>query len=154
MDLTRRDMIRTGGLLAALAAAGARSAEPGASAPAWNRAAFESKTVADALKVLGATVIEDDVRVQLTVPEIAEDGAAVPVVVRSQIADTEAIHLLVDKNPYSLAASFSFLEGTEAAVSTRIKMNETSDVVAVAVAGGRFHLASQSVKVTIGGCGG
>jgi sulfur-oxidizing protein SoxY len=147
-------MIRTSGLLGLLAAAGARSAEPGAPPATWNRAAFESKTVADALKALGAGVVEDDARVQLSVPEIAEDGAAVPVMIRSLVPATETIHILVDRNPFSLAASFSFPDGTETAVSTRIKMNETSDVVAVAVAGGRFHLARQPVKVTIGGCGG
>jgi sulfur-oxidizing protein SoxY len=155
MDPTRRDMIRAGGLLAALAAGGAFSAEPGAApALAWNRAAFEAKTVADALKALGAVVVEEGADLQLTVPEIAEDGAVVPVVVRSLAAGTQAIHLLVDKNPFSLAASFSFPDGTEPAVSTRIKMNETSDVVAVAVAGGSVHLARRSTKVTIGGCGG
>jgi len=154
MDSLRRDMIRAGGLLAALAAAGVAGAAEGSGLSVSGRAAFEAKTVADALKALGAGAILDSADLQLLVPEIAEDGAAVPVVIRSQIAATHDIHLLVDKNPFSLAASFSFPEGTEASVSTRIKMNETSDVVALAVAAGRFYLVRRPVKVTIGGCGG
>jgi len=155
MDSIRREMIRAGGLLGVLAAFGADAAETAATpALEWNHAAFEAKTVADALKVLGAVVVQDSAELQLTVPEIAEDGAAVPVVARSQLDGTRQIHLLVDRNPFSLAASFDFPEGTEAAVSTRIKMNETSDVVAVAAVGGRFYLARRSIKVTIGGCGG
>jgi len=155
MDPIRREMIRTGGLLAAWAASGACAADSvPAPALAWNHAAFEAKTVADALRALGAAVVQDSAELQLTAPEIAEDGAAVPVVVRSRVTGTRQIHLLVDRNPFSLAASFNFPDGTEAAVSTRIKMNETSDVVAVAVAGGRFYLTRGSVKVTIGGCGG
>jgi len=151
MDSSRRELLRAGGLIAALIAAGSEAAEP---APAWNRAAFEAKTVQDALKALGAPVSQEGGELQLTAPEIAEDGAAVPVVVQSRIAGTQQIHILVDKNPFSLAASFFFPEGTQARVSTRIKMNETSHVVAVAVAGGQVYMARQEIKVTIGGCGG
>ena len=142
-------------MLAALTAAGSRAAELVPSpVPAWNHAAFEAKTVQDALKALGAPLAQEGGDLQLTAPEIAEDGAAVPVVVQSRIAGTQEIHILVDKNPNSLAASFFFPEATDAAVSTRIKMAETSHVVAVAVAGGKVYLARQEIKVTIGGCGG
>ena len=155
MQSSRREWVKAGGLLAALLAAGSRAAElVPAPALAWNRAAFEAKTVQDALKALGAPVARQSDELQLTAPEIAEDGAAVPVVVQSRIAGTQEVHILVDKNPFSLAASFFFPEGTEARVSTRIKMNETSHVVAVAVAGGQVYLTRKEIKVTIGGCGG
>ncbi len=153
MEDMRREFLQTGGLLALLAAAGVRAAQT-ASPPAWNPAAFEAKTLADALTALGASVVQESADLQLMAPEIAEDGAAVPVVARSHIEGTRDIHILVDKNPFPLAASFSFADGTETAVSTRIKMNETSHVVAVAAAGGRFYLARKEIKVTIGGCGG
>jgi len=155
MECSRRKLVKAGGLLAALIAAGSEAADlVPPPAPVWNRAAFEAKSVHDALKALGAPVAQEGGDLQLMAPEIAEDGAAVPVVVQSGIAGTKEIHILVDKNPFSLAASFFFPEATEAGVSTRIKMAETSHVVAVAVANGQFYLARKEIKVTIGGCGG
>jgi sulfur-oxidizing protein SoxY len=154
MDGPRREFVTAGALLAALTAAGSRAADLVSPAPAWNRSAFEAKTVADALKALGASVTQEGAEVQLTAPDIAEDGAAVPVVVQSRVPGTQEIHILVDKNPFSLAGSFFFPEGTDPGVSTRIKMNESSNVVAVAVANGRFYLTRKEIKVTIGGCGG
>jgi sulfur-oxidizing protein SoxY len=155
MDNPRRDFITTGGLLAALLAAGSRAAELiQAPAPGWNRAAFQAKKVAEALKALGVTVARDGGELALTAPEIAEDGAVVPVIAQCRAAGTREIHILVDKNPFSLAASFFFPDGTDAFVSTRIKMAETSNVVAVAVTTGQAYLARRQIKVTIGGCGG
>ena len=155
MHSSRREWVKTGGLLAALIAVGSKAAELVPSpAPTWNRVAFEAKTVRDALKALGAPVAQEGGDLQLTAPEIAEDGAAVPVVVQSRIPGTQEIHILVDKNPFSLAASFFFPEATDAGVSTRIKMADTSHVVAVAVAGGQVYLTRKEIKVTIGGCGG
>jgi len=155
MDNPRRNFITAGGLLAALIAAGSKAADlVQPLAPGWNRAAFEAKTVAEALRALGVPVARDGGELQLTAPEIAEDGAVVPVIAKCRAAGTREIHILVDKNPFSLAASFFFPDGTDAFVSTRIKMAETSNVVALAVANGQAYLARKQIKVTIGGCGG
>lgn len=155
MDNPRRDFITAGGLLAALMAAGSRAADLAqVPAPGWNRAAFQAKTVAEALKALGVTVARDGGELALTAPEIAEDGAVVPVIAQCRAPGTREIHILVDKNPFSLAASFFFPDGTDAFVSTRIKMAETSNVVALAVTPGQAYLARRQIKVTIGGCGG
>jgi sulfur-oxidizing protein SoxY len=155
MDNPRRDFITTGGLLVALIAAGSRAAELIQSpAPGWNRSAFQAKTVAEALKALGVTVARDGGELALTAPEIAEDGAVVPVIAQCRAPGTREIHILVDKNPFSLAASFFFPDGTDAFVSTRIKMAETSNVVALAVTTDQAYLARRQIKVTIGGCGG
>ena len=155
IDDSRREFIAAGPLLAALIAAGSRAAElVQAPAPEWNSAAFEAKTIADALRALGVPVARDGTDLEIMAPEIAEDGAVVPVVVQCRAAGTREIHILVDKNPFSLAASFFLPEGTEPFVSTRIKMAETSNVVVLAVAGGQAYLARQQIKVTIGGCGG
>jgi sulfur-oxidizing protein SoxY len=155
MDISRRNFATACSLFAALSAAGSKAAEllqP--SAPAWNRAAFECKTVADSLQALGVTVARDSGELDLTAPEIAEDGAVVPVVVQCRVAGTREIHILVDKNPFSLAASFFLPDGTDPFVSTRIKMSETSNVVALAVTDGQAYLARKQIKVTVGGCGG
>jgi sulfur-oxidizing protein SoxY len=155
MDNSRRDFVASSTLLAALIAAGSRAAELAQPpAPPWNRAAFEAKNVADALKALGIPVAQGGGEVSLTAPEIAEDGAVVPVIVRSRAAGTREIHILVDKNPFSLAASFFFPDGTDAFVSTRIRMNETSNVIALAVTERQAYLVRKPIKVTIGGCGG
>ena len=154
MGASRRDFTLAGGLLAALAAVGSRAAELAPPAPGWNRAAFEAKTVAEALKALGIAAAEDSPEVELTAPEIAEDGAVVPAVVQCRAAGIREIHLLVDKNPSSLSASFFLPDGTDAFVSTRIKMAETSNIVALALGEGKAYLARKQVKVTIGGCGG
>jgi sulfur-oxidizing protein SoxY len=154
MDNSRRNLISAGSLLAALLAAGSKAADLAQPPAQWNRAAFEAKTVADALKALGIPVAQGGGEVNLTAPEIAEDGAVVPVIVKSRATGTREIHLLVDKNPFSLAASFFFPDGTDAFVSTRIRMNETSNVIVLAVTDRQAYLVRKQIKVTIGGCGG
>ncbi len=89
-----------------------------------------------------------------TAPEIAENGAQVPVTVTSRIANTQSISIIVDKNPFPLSSTFEFAGGAEGYVSTRLKMGQTSNVIAVVKADGKFFSASKEVKVTIGGCGG
>ena len=91
---------------------------------------------------------------QLTAPDIAENGAVVPVGVVSTLAGVEAIAILVEKNPNPLAASFMLPAGTEPSVQTRVKMGQTSDVYALVKAGGKFFIAKKEIKVTLGGCGG
>jgi sulfur-oxidizing protein SoxY len=119
----------------------------------WNADAFHADRVAAALTALGVSVTQENERLQLSAPELAEDGAVVPVQAWCQ-DDARAIHILVDRNPFVLNASFFFPRGTEPFVSTRIRIAETSSVVALAVMEDRVYLARKDVKVTIGGCGG
>lgn len=92
--------------------------------------------------------------IQITAPDIAENGAVVPVGVVSALAGVEAIAILIEKNPNPLAASFMLPAGTEASVQTRVKMGQTSDVLAVVKVGGKFIMTKKEIKVTLGGCGG
>jgi sulfur-oxidizing protein SoxY len=122
----------------------------------WNKPAFEAKALADALKSIGATsVAEADAnQIQLKAPEIAENGAIVPVEITSRIPGTQTIYVIADKNPQPLVAIFDITAGLEPFISTRIKMGESSKVRVLVKAGGKFYVTSQEVKVTIGGCGG
>jgi sulfur-oxidizing protein SoxY len=120
----------------------------------WNKAAFEAKAVADALKAMGVSTPADSKDIQIKAPDIAENGAVVPVEVTSKIAGTEAIALLVEKNATPLVADFTLANGAEGYISTRIKMGQTSNVRVVVKAGGKYYAAVKEVKVTIGGCGG
>jgi sulfur-oxidizing protein SoxY len=120
----------------------------------WNKAAFDAKVLADAMKSLGATAVTESDQIQLKAPEIAENGAIVPVEITSKIAGTQTIYIIADKNPQPLVAIFDIEPGLEPFISTRIKMGESSKVRVLVKAGGRFYVATQDVKVTIGGCGG
>ncbi|QTR45416.1 thiosulfate oxidation carrier protein SoxY [Thiothrix litoralis] len=115
--------------------------------------AFDAKSMEDALKIMALTP-EDSGDIKIKAPEIAENGAVVPVTVTSGVAGTTEISILVDGNPTPLAATFILPEGTSPEVSTRIKMGKTANVVAIAKAGDKAYTAKQEVKVTIGGCGG
>lgn len=119
----------------------------------WNKAAFDAKAIADALRGIGVTATQDSDKIVLKAPEIAENGAIVPLEIASRIPGTQAIFILVDKNPQPLTAVFEFANGAEAFVATRIKMAETSRVRIVVSAGGKFYATMRDVKVTIGGCG-
>lgn len=107
-----------------------------------------------ALRVLTAgRKPEETALLVLDVPESAENGALVPVTLESRLGRTAALHLLVVHNPRPLAASFEFLDGAMPSVSFRIKMNESSPVVALAEAGGRIYWCRKQVRVAVGGCG-
>jgi sulfur-oxidizing protein SoxY len=123
-------------------------------AAAWNNEAFRSKSSADALKNLGAPAAEASNGIVIEAPQIAENGAVVPIEVTSNIPGTASIAVLVDKNPFPLIAKFDFAEGALPFVKVNAKMGETSDVRVVATAGGKHYSATKEVKVTIGGCGG
>jgi sulfur-oxidizing protein SoxY len=141
------------GLYAALLSIGLL--EPGrASAAEFDRAAFNTKGVADTLKALGVAEPAQSADVVITSPDIAENGAVVPVAIRSKLAGTDRLALLVDKNPNGLAAAYDLLPGAAAEVSMRIKMGESSDVVALVRADGKYYMARKEIKVTLGGCGG
>jgi sulfur-oxidizing protein SoxY len=155
MDRNRREFIRAGGVLGLMVAAGLLTAEQAqAQQAAWNKAAFDTKSVDDTVKALGGTSAAQSGDIAITAPDIAENGAVVPVGVTSKIPNTQAIYILVEKNPNTLAAGFGIPSGTEANVATRIKMGQTSNVYAVVKADNKFYTASKEVKVTLGGCGG
>jgi sulfur-oxidizing protein SoxY len=121
----------------------------------WPKAAFEAKNVEDALQALLAqteTTESDDITVKA--PDIAENGAVVPIQVTTSLPDVKSIVLVAEKNPVPLVAAFKFGANSVGYVSTRIKMGTTSNVMAVVEAGGKLYMAKKEVKVTIGGCGG
>jgi sulfur-oxidizing protein SoxY len=128
--------------------------KPVAALAAWNRAAFQSKSSADAMKSLGAPSAETSAGIVIEAPQIAENGAVVPIEVTSNIPGTTALAVLVEKHPYPLVARFDFAEGALPFVKINAKMGETSDVRVIATAGGRHYQATKEIKVTIGGCGG
>jgi len=122
---------------------------------AWPKAAFDSKSVDGAMKELfGADAMTPSDAVVLTAPDIAENGAVVPITISTTLEGAESIGLIVAENPSPLVASFDLMADSVPEVSTRIKMGKTSDVVAVVKANGQLYSATKNVKVTIGGCGG
>ena len=156
MDQKRRAVLKTGaglGTLGALVAVGLIS--PGAALAQDWKVAFETHSLQDTIKALGgATSAAESKDITITAPDIAENGAVVPIAVASAIPKTESISILVEKNPNLLAASFMFPAGTDPSVGTRVKMGQTSNVLALVKADGKFFLASKEIKVTLGGCGG
>ena len=155
MIQNRREFVKVGGVLGLMAAAGLITMkEARAQQQAWNKAAFDTKSVEDTVKALGGSAPAQSGDISITAPDIAENGAVVPVAVTSKIPNTQGIYVLVEKNPNTLAAGFTIPAGTEPAVSTRIKMGQTSNVHALVKADGKFYVASKEIKVTLGGCGG
>ncbi len=149
----RTALRRTGALAAAALAAGFAPVREAAAQ--WNKGAFESKTVADALKNLKVASPADSKDIVIRAPDIAENGAVVPIEIQSNVPGTKSIAVLIEKNPFPYAAGFEFAQGALAFVALRAKMGETSNVrVVVATADGRYLTAVKEVKVTIGGCGG
>lgn len=124
-------------------------------AGAYNSAAFDAKSVADAMKALGTGAPVESQDVTITGPDIAENGAVVPVGASAALPGVKRLALLVEKNPAVLSAVFDIGEGVDANVATRVKMGQSSNVYAVALLGdGRVLYAVKEVKVTLGGCGG
>jgi sulfur-oxidizing protein SoxY len=125
-----------------------------ADAKAWPAEAFKVKSEAEALKALYGKSAEASDKVSLDAPEIAENGAVVPIAVASTLPNVTGIAILVLENPNVLAAAYKIPAGTQASVSNRLKMAKTSKVVAVVESGGKLYSATKEVKVTVGGCGG
>lgn len=120
----------------------------------WSEKAFNTKGVDATIKALyGQNAIESD-QITLNAPEIAQNGAVVPVTVESALPNVTAMALLVEKNPNALAAAYNIPQGALPFVSNRLKMSETTDVIALVVADGKLYRTSKNVKVTVGGCGG
>lgn len=155
MEVSRRKFVRSGSVLGLMVAAGLLTTrEARAQQQAWNKAAFEAKSTDEVVKALGGSAVSSSADVVLTAPDIAENGAVVPIGVASRIPNTQAIYVLVEKNPNALAAGFTIPAGTDPNVSTRIKMGQTSNVHAVVKADNKYFVATKEVKVTLGGCGG
>lgn len=143
----------TAGMVAVAASAGLLVPRR-ALAAVWNKPAFGAKGVADTLNSLGISGVADSRDILIKTPDIAENGAVVPLEITSQIAGTQSISVLAEKNAMPLLAVFDLAEGTQAYVSTRIKLGQTSSVRVVVKADGKYYSAAKEIKVTIGGCGG
>lgn len=153
---SRRTVLKAGGsigLLGLLAAAGFLPAGEALAQQPWNALAFAAKSVADTVKALGASAPSVSKSIQVVAADIAENGLQVPIEVMSSIPKTETIAILVEKNPNTLSAVFSIPAGTDAFVSTRLKMAESSDVYVLVRADGRNYFARKQIRVTLGGCG-
>lgn len=153
---TRRQMLQRSATVASLlAGAGLMSLPVPALAADYNKAAFDAKSMADLMKALGAGAPAESKDVTITGPDIAENGAVVPLGAATALAGVKSMLILVEKNPSILAAKFDVTEGVDAAVQTRAKMGQSSNVFAVAMmADGKVLFAQKEVKVTLGGCGG
>lgn len=150
---TRREMMARSATVAGLLAATGFLPMPAQAA--WPQAAFEAKTLADAVKVLGGGAPVESKDVTITGPDIAENGAVVPVGCATTLPGVKRLLLLVEKNPNVLAAVFDVSDAIEANISTRTKMGQSSNVFAVAMMGdGKVLFAAKEIKVTLGGCGG
>jgi sulfur-oxidizing protein SoxY len=157
VSATRRLVLKGAGVLA-LAGLGVISFDLPAALAAANdkypEDAFKQKTEADAIKALYGKTAEASDKVKLDAPEIAENGAVVPVSVATTLADVTSISFLVSENPVVLVASYKIPAGTMPSVANRIKMAKTSNVIVVVEAGGKLYSTTKEVKVTVGGCGG
>jgi sulfur-oxidizing protein SoxY len=151
--LTRRQALNHSAQLAALLAGAGLL--PTAAQAAWQAAAFDAKTMADLMKALGAGTPVESKDVTITGPDIAENGAVVPVGASTTLPGAKRLMVLVEKNPAMLTAIFDVTDSVEANFTTRVKMGQSSNVYAVALmADGKVLYAVKEVKVTLGGCGG
>jgi sulfur-oxidizing protein SoxY len=156
MNPKRRQTLKSGGGLCVMGLAASAGLFPASNvwAQAWNKAAFDGKNINDVVKAMGGASAITSADISINAPDIAENGAVVPVGVTSKLGKTESIAILVEKNPNALAASFDFPAGTDATVTTRVKMGQSSNVHALVKADGKYYVATKEVKVTLGGCGG
>ena len=154
--ITRRTFLQStlAGSALAVAASAGLLAPTRVLAAAWPSGAFEAKSVDDALKALyGTSTAADSKAITIKAPIQAENGSVVPISISSTLPNVESIAILVVGNPQPLVASVS-LSGAEGFFSARMKMGKTSDVKAIVKSGGKLHVATQQIKVTVGGCGG
>ena len=150
---TRREMLTKSATVAGLLATAGLL--PATAQAAWTQAAFEAKTLADAVKALGGGAPAESKDVTITGPDIAENGAVVPVGCACALPGVKRLLLLVEKNPSALAAVFDVSDAVDANFSSRVKMGQSSNVIAVAMMGdGKVLFAQKEIKVTLGGCGG
>lgn len=151
MITSRRSVLKLGSAaLSALATATIWPLQVFAARPAD---AFKSKSLSDLEALIGGKPEASD-KIDFKTPDIAENGAVVPVTVESQLPGTQEIMILVEQNPNPLSSIFVIPEGTKPMISTRIKVAQTSNIVAVVKADGKLYGATRETKVTLGGCGG
>ena len=153
---TRRQLLaRSAQVAGMLAALGMLPGLVHAQAAGHNAAAFDAKTMADLMKALGGGAPVESKDVTITGPDIAENGAVVPVGAATSLPGVKRLLILVEKNPAMLSAMFDVSDAVEPNFSTRVKMGQSSNVFAVAMmADGKVLYAAKEVKVTLGGCGG
>jgi sulfur-oxidizing protein SoxY len=155
MHQRRAMLARSARMAGMLAAAVPWPAALRAEGSGYDAAAFEATTLADLMKQLGARAPQESTQVSIDAPEIAENGAVVPVAASTSLPGVRKLLVLVEKNPAILSAIFEVSDSVEASFSTRVKMGQSSNVYAVAMLGdGRVLYAAKEVKVTQGGCGG
>jgi sulfur-oxidizing protein SoxY len=149
---SRRETLKQSAVLAGLLAS---AGFPQFALAAFNKAGFDAKTVADATKAYGATSMAESKDVTITGPDIAENGAVVPLGASTVLTGVKHLLILVEKNPAALVAMFHLTDSVDANFATRTKMGQSSDVYAVAIMNdGKALFAKKEVKVTLGGCGG
>jgi sulfur-oxidizing protein SoxY len=158
MNTSNKRRVFLKGSMAATAvgvAVGAGLLAPRAVLAAWPEEAFKSKEIGAALKaLLGSDASEASADIDVKAPDIAENGAVVPITIETKLKGVESITVLAAKNPVPLVASYAMDKGADGFVSMRIKMGATGDVIAVVKSGGKMFSAKKEVKVTVGGCGG
>src|SRR5574343_178725 len=149
---TRRETLKQSAVVAGLLAS---AGFPQFAQAAFNKTAFDAKTVQDAVKAAGGGAVAESKDVTITGPHLAETGAVVPLGVSTSLSGVKQLLILVEKNPSTLVARFHVSDAVEANFATRAKMGQSSDVYAVAImADGKALFAKKEVKVTLGGCGG
>ena len=155
MKSRRQVLLRSTQVAAMLASLGLLSHTAQAQAASFNAAAFDAKSMAEVMKALGAAAPVASKDVTVSGPDIAENGAVVQIGASSALPGVKRLLLLVEKNPAMLSAIFDISDAIEANVTTRVKMGQSSNVIAVAIMGdGKVLYAQKEVKVTLGGCGG
>jgi sulfur-oxidizing protein SoxY len=150
----RKALQNAGGLGVVALAMAAGLFKPSVARAEWNKAAFSTKSFDDAVKAMGGSQPVQSNDITINSPDIAENGAVVPFAVSSKLANTQSISLMIEKNPNILAAQFTIPQGTDPWINTRVKMGQTSRVVALVKAGDKYYYNAKEVKVTLGGCGG
>jgi sulfur-oxidizing protein SoxY len=156
MNLLRRKFVKTAAFVGAtVSAVGTGVLVPQRALGAYTEAAFDAKDVGGALTAsMGSDQHTASGDIKLKAPDIAENGAVVPVTVSSSMSNIEAIAIIASANATPLTSSYTLSSACEPFVSTRIKMGKTAEVIAVVKADGKLYSSSKEVKVTIGGCGG
>lgn len=154
--MKRREFVKTASGAAALGLAASAGLMPATASAqtAWNKAAFEAKSLADVVKALGGSSATESAEVVLSAPEIAENGNVVRIGAQSTATGVSWLGLVIEKNPSALAVGFDVIAGTEANMATNVKMGQSTNVYALAKVGDKFIYAMKEVKVTLGGCGG
>ncbi len=153
MKQSRREMLQRSAAVAGMLAG--VGLWPQTALASWNKAAFEAKTMAELMKAMGSAAPVESKDVVITGPDIAENGAVVPVGCSSSLPGVKKLMILVEKNPNMLCAMFDVTDAVEPSFTTRVKMGQSSDVYAVAItADNRVLFSRKEIKVTLGGCGG